>query len=719
VGNLASVQRPTGYGSTTIARNSFGQVQSVTNPSGISTTFGYNTNGLTNQISMPLGISTSSTYDDASRLLSTTDANGKTNSFLYDSNDNLTESIDADSQKVKHTYDQNDNHKTIENPKNETQTNNYNWDDDTLKDETFGSHTKSYTYNPDGSLATHTRGNGTFTYSYFTNGRLQSDGQTSYTYDTKGNISTVTKVATSETLSLYYDSNDRLDYYTDYYGNTVNYSYDNNNNVTEIIYPGNKTVTYTYDAVNRCTKVKDWNNKETLFTYETDDRINKITLPNGTFTDYTYDAAGRPTGILNKNSSGTVLSSYGFTMDNAGNHLTETITEPSITAGLQSISNETVNYGAAPFNQLQSQGSTTFTHNTAGGITQAGSNAYTYDLNDNMLTAPNSTFAYDGAGNRRAKTVGGVNTRYVLSILGMSQVLMETNSSNAVQNYYVYGPTGLLYRVKADNTTYSYYHYDYRGSTTAITNQAQTVTHSYSYDPFGKVLAKTEADANPFQYVGKYGVQYESPTLTFIRARYYDPTIGRFLSEDPVWALNLYPYSDNNPVMIIDADGNNGITPELQFLLNAANLNISKNSDIVTVVSDIATEKAFDMILGPLATPVVSSANLLIIGLDDNLSNNEKRNESIKEVTKIGTSTAISFAGGPTAAFVVIGGYVVDDIFAGVESFRSNGLRSMDKDLRKNGSPIYRSSQDIANSLEKFHERWINKISKRFRNKKK
>ncbi len=554
LGNLISVQRPSGGGSTTISRNSFGQVQSTTNPSSIVTQFGFNTNGLTNQISMPLGITTSSIYDNASRLLSTTDANGKINSFQYDANDNLTQSTDANTQIVQHTYDANDNHLTIKNPKNETQTNTYNFDDDLLATEVFGSHTKSYTYNVDGSLATHTRGNGTFTYTYNnTTGRLTSDGHTSYGYDTRGNITTITN--SNGTLTLNYDNNDRMTSYSDYFGNTVAYLYDNNNNVTRITYPGSKQVNYVYDAVNRCNSVTDWNNKVTTYTYLTDDRVSKITLPNGTFTDYTYDNAGRMTSTINKKANGTVISSYSYTMDNAGNHLTETITEPSITAGLQTIANETVNYGLYPLNRIQSQGSTNFTHNTAGGITQAGTNSFTYDINDNMLTAPNSTFSYDGAGSRRAKTVSGVNTRYVLSILGMSQVLLETNSSNAVQNHYVYGPTGLLYRVKADNTTYSYYHYDYRGSTTAITNEAQNVTHSYSYDPYGKVLAKTEADANPFQYVGQHGVQYESPTLTFMRARYYDPTTGRFISEDPIWHLNLYPYSDNNPVMMIDPKG--------------------------------------------------------------------------------------------------------------------------------------------------------------------
>jgi hypothetical protein len=48
---------------------------------------------------------------------------------------------------------------------------------------------------------------------------------------------------------------------------------------------------------------------------------------------------------------------------------------------------------------------------------------------------------------------------------------------------------------------------------------------------------------------------YENDHLVYMRARFYDPTIGRFMSEDPVWSTNLYPYADNNPATMIDPDG--------------------------------------------------------------------------------------------------------------------------------------------------------------------
>nr|MBP7512324.1 RHS repeat-associated core domain-containing protein [Bacteroidia bacterium] len=293
--------------------------------------------------------------------------------------------------------------------------------------------------------------------------------------------------------------------------------------------------------------------------YLIDDRIDSVKYSNGTSTKYLYDAAGRNTGMNNRKANGAIINEYTYNLNNAGNHLSETMNEPALSNGLNTLTSATINYNAMPFNRIQNAGATTFTHNNQGQITNRAADTFTFDVNDNLLTINGSatgTFSYDGAGNRRSKTLNGTTTRYVLSILGMSQVLLETDASNNPTNYYVYGPIGLISRIKPNNTTHVY-HYDYRGSTIAMTDASQNLSHTYSYDPFGNILAANEPanDANPFRYVGQQGVQYETPTLTFMRARYADLTTGRFICEDPIWAVNLYPYADNNPIMGVDPKG--------------------------------------------------------------------------------------------------------------------------------------------------------------------
>ena len=79
--------------------------------------------------------------------------------------------------------------------------------------------------------------------------------------------------------------------------------------------------------------------------------------------------------------------------------------------------------------------------------------------------------------------------------------------------------------------------------------------HQYAYTAYGTVDAVQEEAFNPFRYVGQYGVMYEGNGLYYMRARYYQPELRRFLGEDPIWNKNLFAYVENNPLVGIDPSG--------------------------------------------------------------------------------------------------------------------------------------------------------------------
>jgi len=158
-------------------------------------------------------------------------------------------------------------------------------------------------------------------------------------------------------------------------------------------------------------------------------------------------------------------------------------------------------------------------------------------------------YRYDGLGSRVARIENGTETRYVSG-------LAEADASGNITAYYVYG-LGLISKITPSGQAY-YYHYDGIGSTVGMSDSLGNMVNKYTYDDFGKVLNKEETVPNPFKYVGQYGVMDEGNGLLYMRARYYDMEIGRFISKDPIGfagGLNLYSYVGNNPIRYIDPLG--------------------------------------------------------------------------------------------------------------------------------------------------------------------
>jgi len=112
--------------------------------------------------------------------------------------------------------------------------------------------------------------------------------------------------------------------------------------------------------------------------------------------------------------------------------------------------------------------------------------------------------------------------------------------------------------VEASTNQLYIYHHDGTGHTIAITDQNQQTVNSYAYDPYGNVMGEQESIEQPFKYVGQLGLFAEDNGLYYMRARYYDAEVGRFISEDPIGfqgGLNLYAYVGGNPVSLVDPDG--------------------------------------------------------------------------------------------------------------------------------------------------------------------
>ena len=463
-----------------------------------------------------------------------------------------------------------------------------------------------YSYDSAGNLQRQVKADGSvIDYEYDSLNRLTrisypNGTSVAYAYDALGN-----RTAMTDTWGATYYVYDEFNRLTAVYFpglNPVQYQYDETDNLTRIVYPSGQAVGYGYDADNRLVSVADASGATTYgYDAESGSLITK-TLPNGLYTTYGYDADGRLTDVANRRANGSLLSSYHYTLDANGNR-TSVVEQ---TAG----GTHTTAYGYDELNRLVGvaypdgrnvtyeydalgnrlamtdtvNGATRYTYDADNRLLQAGDEVFLYDANGNVIqrSSPARTiryaynyenrlvryddgeavvgFVYDGDGNRVAKIVDGERTNYVNDVNGwLTQVLLEADAGWYVDKSYTLGLDRISQVGWAGDPSFYLYDSPLR-SVTALANSTGALMATCDYDAFGVPLGSVTEGASSYLYDGE---QYDLETgLIYLRSRYYDPSLGRFLSRDPMTGsqvfpqtVNPYSFALNNPINLTDPNG--------------------------------------------------------------------------------------------------------------------------------------------------------------------
>ncbi|TKR31119.1 RHS repeat-associated core domain-containing protein [Luteimonas gilva] len=199
-----------------------------------------------------------------------------------------------------------------------------------------------------------------------------------------------------------------------------------------------------------------------------------------------------------------------------------------------------------------------------GNLANKNGQAYVFDYGNRLREVTNKEgYRYDGLGRRVTAWQPTSGTVTVSQYSQAGQLFYDENTSTVLRNEYVYLSGSLLAKRETvwsatGATTVKYQHTDALGTPVAETDAAGAVIQRSEYDPYGRL--NNRPLTNGPGYTGHY--QDAATGLTYMQQRYYDPTIGRFLSMDPVTAdantggnFNRYWYANNNPYRFTDPDG--------------------------------------------------------------------------------------------------------------------------------------------------------------------
>ena len=587
--------------------------------------YGYDPYGRLQAIVDPIRGTTRLGYDTMSRGTSLTDAKGQRTSFEYDEFGRLRRMVDPMHGDEEYTYFAGGRLHTRKDRKGTVTTFSYDGiGRPTGRTYSDGTAAVTIVYDDDARTVTLANGADTIVRRYDTSGALASESSaangSTISYTSKGGMLRETATLDGRVVTYGYDG----DYLQSLEsgGRSFGLEYDDVGRRTHLSYPNGLQavsryvaklpwlegirleggpagfeVAYSHDAVgNRLSKtVADLAETNQ---YDPLDRLTRVdrTVPAVSTALYGYDPVGNLTSrqvggvgrtftyddrnrLLTDEAGGTVRVS-GTTSEPArvsvqgqparmrpGNVFEADVPNPAAPGELtvqatDASGNTRTNTYAVP----ASAGATPYTYDANGNLTgkTEGAVAWGYEWNaENQLVRVTcnaveaARFRYDPLGRRIMKVAGGLTTAYAYDGI---DIVRETRSDGTTYRY-LHGPgfDEPLARIDQSGGA-AYYHADGLGSIVAMTDQAGNVVQTRQYDAWG----------NPEQGAGQPGYaftgrEWDPETgLYYYRARYYDPKIGRFVSEDPIrfWgALNFFAYVNNNPVVRIDPSGLVGFGP--------------------------------------------------------------------------------------------------------------------------------------------------------------
>ncbi|MCI0417331.1 hypothetical protein L0222_31580, partial [bacterium] len=412
-------------------------------------------------------------------------------------------------------------------------------------------------------------------FSYDTSYRVSSNtqgtrGTIGYTYDAADRIATYSVSGGPSATYTYYSDGSLKNIQWSAVAGQFDYTYVLRGPYNKITFPNGLNRTYTYDDQSRITKVRTLTATGSgvgtfIYAYDVDQytgqstmlgqrslltmSVQSMSISSKQF-KYYYDGNYQLNRVDYPDIPAFNSEIHSWTYDDIGNRLTNTVNS----------STQNYNYyknGSNPLNgqRLQSDGTKTYTYDNNGNVTGDGTYTYTWDY-ENRLTGVTgggltTSYSYDYLGRRKSKTVNGVTTTHLYDGQNLIREMSATNLE------YVFGP-GIDEPLAQDNGgAIKYYVTDALG-TTVLFRDSNTNQNEYIYDAWGVLKSQTGTFANPFTYTAR---EAGEAGLMFYRARYYNPNVGRFVSEDPEWNPilsldpNPYSYARNSSTQWTDPNG--------------------------------------------------------------------------------------------------------------------------------------------------------------------